>query len=155
MTWPKAIITFFISLAIFNGFLVYWAVTSNKGLVEESSYDQGLSYQNVIDQVELGRSFIPEILIEKISDNNYLASFALKDKSGKNVSFASATLKALLPSSRDLSLTLEFIPNQDNTANVEFKLPDKELSKLWLIDLSASIHNDTARWKSKSILKDL
>ena len=47
--WPYGIICFFLVLFGFNGWFAYQATQSNKGAVEEDTYQKSLHYQDVID----------------------------------------------------------------------------------------------------------
>lgn len=154
MLWPRVIIAFFVALAIFNGFLVYFAVSSGNGLVEDSSYDKGLSYQTIIEQTNNAKVYDFKLKITKISQGKYLANLSYQTKSGQNVNFTDSKFRAILPSSKDQVLNFE-LPNIDpSNAQATFEIQDVSFTKPWLIDISSSIDGKIARWKLKSSLNN-
>lgn len=48
--WPRAIIASFVLLAAFNALLVYLALKSRTDLMDEHSYELGLTFENIIQE---------------------------------------------------------------------------------------------------------
>jgi nitrogen fixation protein FixH len=110
--WVIAWFALVVSVLVINGVMVYFAVTTNPGLVVEDYYDRGQSYENhlvsnlVQDPGWAMRADVPRDI--KAGETRVF-QFFVSDRSGQPVALDGVTFYAYRPSdlSRDFSLPME------------------------------------------------
>lgn len=62
--WPIGIVLFFMLLAVLNGHLAWVALSNSQDIIEESPYEKGIQYQQVVDQLSLSKTLGLQVQVQ-------------------------------------------------------------------------------------------
>lgn len=129
--WPYGIILFFGVIFSFNFWFLYQAVQSNRGLIEDNSYEKSLKYQDIIDlkqrSKDLGWTISYEYLNSKIVAN-------LKKDSDEDLKYNKAYLELISLNEKGGAKLIKL--NLDSSKHVTQLVFDETLKKgLWSLKI--------------------
>ena len=144
------IVVFLSGIAILNFWLYAIANDSSEKskFIEDSPYERGLAYQENVDKeaafVNLGLQ--AELLAQEDSLKKQII-FSLRYKTGKPISDAKITLRALRPDSEKLDQYLELLPIPDSPGKYQSDFPGP--GGLWLGNFSIRLGSVALEFKKR------
>ena len=150
--WPRAIISFFIILALFNALLVYWALSSQNSSMDKNPYERGLTYQQIIDQKDAATraGLEPIFTVSELSSAGERAVvFKLVNATGKNLSGAKVQIDSMRLSDSSLDSTTALVERGDGyEGKIKFSA-----SGLWLFRIAAELSGQKYYFELNRTLK--
>lgn len=133
MRYILSVIGFLVIIAMLQGVLLYFAISSKTGLIEEQGYEKGLVYQKVIDKMTNAEQsgFKPQLSQFKF-DNKTVLKIVLNSKTEHSLP-KELQLLALYPADETMDFEALAKPCGENNFCVSLK---KRLRGLWFIELS-------------------
>lgn len=136
---PLYFVAFFVVVAIVNGFFVYFAISTNTGVVTENAYEKGLHYNTALKQAENAKNVVQNLSFKQTSKDNALVKYSIETK--ENIS--SVVVQIIRPLEGDYNLEVQLKRKKDfYSANISF--PKKGV---W--DLLAIAKTDNAEFRKK------
>ncbi len=137
--WTRGIVIFFIFLAIVEMSILYLAISTYPGLIEENPYEKGIAYQQTLDKINLGKNSSWEMPLKFSRLNgtsNYLVTLRLTNDS-EAISGAIALIKAKRPADSSLDTETIFVEKDKEPGSYIAKLTLPETG-LWFISLQVT-----------------
>lgn len=150
MRWIIGIISFFVVVAGVNALLVYFAISSEKGLIEDRPYERGLQYQAVIDRLSNAKQsgLLPQVSIGVRDDKNQRrVEVSVNDQNGKPVSGLKVQFLARYPASSNDDARSELIENAPGEYAAVMPLRP---GGRWLVELSVLRSDEELLWKTSA-----
>ena len=152
MSWVRAIITFFVVIAAVNGLLVYLAISSDRGRIEENSYQLGLKYQKVIDAEQRAREshWKSEFQFRTPADGSHTdAVLIVSDEDGNRVEGRTFTISAKFASGPQapISGTLR----ESNPGEYSASFPALSPG-MWLTEIATHVDGEVLLWKRREVI---
>ncbi|MCB0323329.1 MAG: FixH family protein [Bdellovibrionales bacterium] len=107
--WVFGIVCFFICIALVNAYVVYAALSSQRGVVSSQPYEDGLAYQDTIDRLQASRGLGWRTKLN-LSEAGSL-ELLLHDKDGLPIEEAEIEVKLLRPADASLDTSVTLVPS--------------------------------------------
>lgn len=140
-SWPIGITLALLTVVVVHVFVVYFAITSEPGLIQENPYQAGLKYGSVITELENAKESGIKTQIDSSDSGLQIKLNGLEE----DEAVSSLKLKLIRPDStaKDKSLVLK--PAQAGL----FQTSEILAPGLWLSDLSFRLNGKTLRFQQQ------
>ncbi len=150
MRWAIGILSVFFVLIGVNTALVYFAITSEKGLIEDRPYEKGIAYQEVLDQLvraeKSGLSPQIEVGVSSV-DGRRLVQVSFSNAEGAIADGLNVSMLAQYPASADDDI--ETVLSENEPGDYSALIPMRPNGR-WLVQLRVSLEDEILLWKTST-----
>jgi len=148
--WPIGIVLFFVLLTLFNIYFFIIAQDGKSVNFDQSPYESGIAYQEIIDAEANLKSlgFEPKLSVSRTDNGNFSIKFYLAGDPKPN-RFSSVSLSAIRPSDKQLDTKAE-LNFKEGAYQCSLRLG---ASGLWYFKVSAKDESKSYFFESKELIQ--